>query len=175
MLGVESSEIVEGFICPICKSDEKKLEKLLQHFEEKHSEEKDLVQSFRNVFKIAKNKILNIDDTELSRAFDNTLKSGFSLNSRLEDFDFKELQEIGSWTEHIDYFKAVRNPRLERYATETNKLIIRLNKLLTNRPTDQQQIKQHEQNVSSNLFHINRGRVFDHVIGFSWCHGLTEN
>lgn len=144
--------VLEGFICPICKSDEKKIERLLQHFEEKHSEEKDLIQTFCDVFKIAKKKILNLDDTELSRTFENTLKSSKSLlgSNALQEFDFIEYenQEIGELRDHIEYFKAIRNPRLERFATETNKLIIRLNKLLTNRPTDPQQIKQHEQNVN---------------------------
>jgi rabenosyn-5 len=151
MLSDDSSDIVEGFICPICRSDEKKLERLLQHFEEKHSEEKDLLQTFRDVFKSAKKKILNLDESELSRTFENTLKSSRNLlgSNSYSDFDFVEYenQEIGSVNDHVDYFKAIRNPRLERYATETNKLIIRLNKLLTNRPTDPQQIKQHEQNV----------------------------
>lgn len=149
MLTHDSSEIVEGFICPICKSDEKRIEKLLQHFESEHSEEKDLVQTFRDVFKIAKKKILKLDETELSRTFENTLKTSksFLASNPFPDFDNEDYQEIGSIKDHIEYFKAVRNPRLERYATETNKLIIRLNKLLTNRPTDPQQIKQHEQNV----------------------------
>lgn len=142
---------MEGFICPICKSDEKRIDKLLQHFESEHSEEKDLVQTFRDVFKIAKKKILNLDETELSRTFESTLKSSKSLLSSnpFPDYDFLEDEhmEMGLVRDHVDYFKAVRNPRLERYATETNKLIIRLNKLLTNRPTDPQQIKQHEQNV----------------------------
>lgn len=152
MLSDDSSEIVEGFICPICLSDEKKLERLLQHFEDKHSEEKDLVQTFRDVFKIAKKKILNLDESEFPRSFENSLKTSKGLlnSSSFADFDLidYEKQEIGSIKDHVEYFKAVRNPRLERYATETNKLIIRLNKLLTNRPTDPQQIKQHEQNVS---------------------------
>jgi rabenosyn-5 len=151
MLGDHGSDIMEGFICPICKSDEKKIERLLQHFEEKHSEEKDLVQTFRDVFKIAKKKILNLDETELSKTFEQTLKSSKSLlsSNSFSDFEiFNEHQEIGLVTDHIEYFKAIRNPRIERYATETNKLIIRLNKLLTNRPNDPQQIKQHEQNVS---------------------------
>lgn len=42
----------------------------------------------------------------------------------------------------------LRTPRLERYATETNKLIIRLHKLLTDRPLDSEQRKKHEQTVS---------------------------
>lgn len=37
--------------------------------------------------------------------------------------------------------------RLERFATETNKLIIRLHKLLTDRPSDSMQQKIHEQTV----------------------------
>lgn len=148
MLGDEIDE-GEGFLCPICKSDEKNVEQLLQHFEEQHSEEKDLVKTFRDVFKIAKKKILNIDENELSRSFENTKKSLLNANP-FQDYDLLEsqYQEIGSLTDHIEYFKAVRNPRLERYATETNKLIIRLNKLLTDRPTDPQQIKQHEQSVT---------------------------
>lgn len=151
MLADESSEVMEGFICPICKSDEGRIDKLLHHFESEHSEEKDLVQTFRQVFKIAKKKILNIDETELSRTFENTLKSSKSLlsSNAFPDYDSEnDYQEIGPVIDHFEYFKAIRNPRLERYATETNKLIIRLNKLLTNRPTDPQQIKQHEQNVS---------------------------
>jgi rabenosyn-5 len=143
-------EIVEGFICPICKSDEKNIEALLKHFDELHSEEKDLISTFRDAFKFAKKKILNLDETELSRTLENTLKTSKSLLSANQFADFEyadEHQEIGPITSHIEYFKAIRNPRLERYATETNKLIIRLNKLLTNRPTDAQQIKQHEQNV----------------------------
>lgn len=165
MLTDESSEILEGFICPICKSDEKKLEKLLFHFEDKHSEEKDLVQTFRDVFKIAKNKILNIDQIEISS------KSSSQAN---ESFDYMESdnQEIGTTKDHFEYFKAIRNPRLERYATETNKLIIRLNKLLTNRPTEPQQIKQHEQNVSSNQFSCGNKSLLKI---FSWFHGLMEN
>ena len=151
MYSDDSSEIMEGFICPICKSDEKTVDRLLQHFDDKHSEEKDLVQTFRDVFKIAKKKILNLDETELSRTFESTLKTSKSLlgSSSYSDFELLnyEKQEIGFTKDHFEFFKAIRNPRLERYATETNKLIIRLNKLLTNRPTDPQQIKQHEQNV----------------------------
>lgn len=148
MLG-DDSERVEGFICPICKSNEKNGEKLLQHFEENHSEDRDLVKSaFRDVFKIAKKKILNLDENELSRTFENTKRSLQNSNLYQGPFIENKPQGIGSLTDHIEYFKAVRNPRLERYATETNKLIIRLNKLLTDRPTDPQQIKQHEQSVS---------------------------
>ncbi|KAG5675869.1 hypothetical protein PVAND_005737 [Polypedilum vanderplanki] len=139
----DESEIKEGFICPICKSDEKNIEVLLKHFDEQHSEEKDLITTFRDVFKIAKKKILNFDE----KTFENTLKISKPTNP-FQEYDFiDEVQEIGLFTNHFEYFKAIRDPRIERYATETNKLIIRLNKLLTNRPNDPQQIKQHEQNL----------------------------
>lgn len=149
----EGSEIMEGFICPICKSDERRLERLLQHFDEKHSEEKDLIQTFRDVFNIAKRKILNLDENETAnKSSENSarlVKQSSSANPFGDDFDLIDIhQDIGALQDHTDYFKAIRNPRLERFATETNKLIIRLNKLLTNRPTEPQQIKQHEQNVS---------------------------
>lgn len=146
MFSENDSEIIEGFICPICKNDEKNAEDLLRHFEEEHSEEKDLISTFRDVFKSAKKKILNnLDEKEISKAIESTL----SINKSVYRVDFKEPQDIGIFRDHFEYFKAIRNPRLERYATETNKLIIRLDKLLTNRPTDPQQIKQHEQNVST--------------------------
>lgn len=150
MLSDESSDIMEGFLCPICKRDEKNIDQLLQHFESAHSEEQDLVQTFRSVFSKAKRKILKLDETELSRTFENTLMTGKYLlgSNPFPEYEFENVyQEIGPVVDHFEYFKAVRNPRLERYATETNKLIIRLNKLLTNRPTEPQQIKQHEQKV----------------------------
>lgn len=174
----ESSDIMEGFICPLCKSDQKKPERLLQHFTDEHSEEKDLVTTFRDVFKNAKKKILNLDESEFSRSFENTLKSSKSLLSSNPFQDFEvcdfEHQEIGAQQNHIEHFKAVRNPRLERYATETNKLIIRLNKLLTNRPSDPQQIKQHEQNVSFLITNV--GELIDYVCRvFSWFPGLMAS
>ncbi|KAL7026834.1 hypothetical protein ACKWTF_005186 [Chironomus riparius] len=144
MFSDNDSEIIEGFLCPICRSDEKTAEDLLRHFEDEHSEEKDLISTFRDVFKSAKKKILNnLDEREISKA----IESSLSINKSILRVDFKGPQEIGIFKDHFEYFKAIRNPRLERYATETNKLIIRLNKLLTNRPTDPQQIKQHEQNL----------------------------
>lgn len=45
------------------------------------------------------------------------------------------------------FFFIFRNPLLERCSTETNTLIIRLNKLLENRPTDPAARKTHEQNT----------------------------
>lgn len=150
----DGSEIMEGFICPMCKTDYKNPDKLLQHFNELHSEEKDLISTFRDVFKNAKKKILN--ENELSRTFENTLKTSKSLlsNTLLENEFYYEpvYQDIGVIRDHVEYFKEMRSLRVERFATQTNKLVIRLDKLLTGRPKDPQQIKLHEQNVSEELF-----------------------
>lgn len=43
---------------------------------------------------------------------------------------------LGATASHTRYFKDIRNARLERYAYETNKLLIRLDKLLNNLPSD---------------------------------------
>lgn len=173
MLADDGSEVMEGFICPICKSDQKRLERLLQHFEEKHSEEKDLISTFRDVFKSAKKRILN--EGELSRTFENTMKTSKSLLSNtLSENEFYEpiYQEKGEVRDHVEYFKAIRHPRLERFATETNKLVIRLDKLITDRPKDPQQIKLHEQSVRK-LSAIKI--VFIWIVYFRKYHGLMES
>lgn len=152
----DRSDIIEGFICPICKSDERNFDNLIDHFQKSHSDDKDLLSSFKDVFRSAKKKILNFDENELSKTFDSTLKSSISLisgnqNQFQDGFDMvDEPQELGSFVDYIQYFKAIRNPRIERYATETNKLIIRLNKLLSDRPSEPVSIKIHEQNVIFN-------------------------
>lgn len=46
------------------------------------------------------------------------------------------LQILGVRRSHFETFEEIRNRRLEGFAAETNKLIIRLDKLLLNLPTD---------------------------------------
>lgn len=150
-----SDDIVEGFLCPICHSDEKNEEALLKHFYEQHSEDKNLISTFAGAFK----KFLNLDENDLSKTFENTLKTSKSLlsssNNPFQDFEYIDVkQDIGKSVDYFPFFKDIRNPRIERYATETNKLMIRLDKLLTNRPADSQQIKQHEQNVRNSIFQL---------------------
>ncbi|XP_054727201.1 rabenosyn-5 [Anastrepha obliqua] len=169
----ESDEILEGFLCPICREDLKSAEFLTVHFERSHAEQQDALKSvFKDIISKAKNKILNIDETfDLSRSLErNASISGAAggggnvvagatygtnnkaLNlsnarTRTNVFNFMDHQEVGAERNHLEYFQSVRNPRLERYASETNKLIIRLHKLLTNLPTDPVLRKQHERNI----------------------------
>lgn len=44
--------------------------------------------------------------------------------------------ELGASRNHTEYFKSIRTFRMERYAAQTNNLLIRLDKLLINLPSD---------------------------------------
>uniref|UniRef100_A0A182JMS6 Uncharacterized protein n=2 Tax=Anopheles atroparvus TaxID=41427 RepID=A0A182JMS6_ANOAO len=151
------SEILEGFLCPICKSDLRTPERLTVHVEQEHSEEQDLLKSLKEIFSFAKQGILSkgkkkphdsqaSDSAPQARGADSSgicPTAAASLNNPL--LQPGNWQAIGCECDHLAYFKAVRNPRLERYASETNKLIIRLDKLLDGCPADPDGKKRHEQ------------------------------
>lgn len=103
----DDSEILEGFLCPICKADLKTPERLTSHVETEHSEEQDLLKSLKDLFSVAKKKIYkNIDDSvDLARSFDNAIKS-----KPVQTYNAPPLinQEIGAYCDHISYFKAIR-------------------------------------------------------------------
>ncbi|XP_058445078.1 rabenosyn-5 [Malaya genurostris] len=143
----DDSEILEGFLCPICKTDLKTPERLTSHVEQEHVEEQDLLKSLKEMFSFAKKKILNLDETanDLARSFDSSLQVGKQERTAAVNPILLHGQQVGTDCDHISYFKAVRNPRLERYASETNKLIIRLDKLLDGLPSDLDARKRHEQ------------------------------
>lgn len=54
----EETVMIEGFLCPICKVDLGTAVKLLSHFQEEHSDEQDLLKSFKG--KSAKCKVLGL-------------------------------------------------------------------------------------------------------------------
>ncbi|CAH4037166.1 rabenosyn-5 [Pieris brassicae] len=142
MAAANDDEILEGFLCPICKADLKSASQLTSHFETQHEEEQDLLRSLKDIFGKAKKIILNADENDLKETFDRALK--FNIQ---DTFYVQEEQTVGVYRSSIDYFRAVRVARLERYATETNKLLIRLDKLVCNMPNEASQRKQHEQEV----------------------------
>lgn len=143
MAAANNDEILEGFLCPICKADLKSASQLTSHFESQHQEDQDVLRSLKDIFGKAKKIILNNDDSELKETFDRALKFNYN-----EQYYPDEVQTVGVARSSSDYFKAVRSARLERYATETNKLLIRLDKLVCNMPNEPNQRKQHEQDVS---------------------------
>ncbi|KPJ19064.1 Rabenosyn-5 [Papilio machaon] len=142
MAAANEDEILEGFLCPICKADLKSATQLTNHFESLHQEEQDVLKSLKEIFGKAKKIILNNDETELKETFDRALK----FNSQ-EYYYPNEEQSLGVSRSSTDYFRGVRSARLERYATETNKLLIRLDKLVCNMPSEPNQRKAFEQEV----------------------------
>ncbi|CAG9114882.1 unnamed protein product [Plutella xylostella] len=143
MAAARDEQILEGFLCPICKADLKSATQLTSHFESLHQEEQDVLKSLKDIFGKAKKIILNNDESDLKETFDRALK--FSYQERA--YYPEEVQTVGLSRSSTDYFKAVRSARRERYATETNKLLIRLDKLVCNMPPEPSQRKQHEQEV----------------------------
>lgn len=148
----DNGVILEGFLCPICREDLRSLEFLTDHVENFHAEEQDALKSiFKDIFSKAKRKIKsNFDDSiDLARNLERDVRIGNNNTnaSTLGNVFNYMIQDVGTERSHYSYFVSVRNPRLERYASETNKLIIRLHKLLKDMPTDPVQRKQHEQNI----------------------------
>lgn len=140
------AEILEGFLCPICKADLKTPDRLTAHFETDHTDDQDILRSFKDILMTAKKKMRVFDDIVPASAISSDNSQKFH-QAAVNPFDDRRSQECGTDVNHMAYFRAIRTPRLERYATETNKLIIRLHKLLTDRPSDSIQQKQHEQSV----------------------------
>ena len=48
-------------------------------------------------------------------------------------------QDSGNVATHTDYYRKIRDNRMERFMVETNKLIIRLDKLVHEAPSDPKQ------------------------------------
>lgn len=139
-------EVMEGFLCPICKANFPLPDQLTAHFDTHSEDDQDLLKSFKEIFISARNKIIRNDDT-------NSSNTQGSANFQTKKINVRALvypQDVGTDCSHMSYFRAIRTPRLERYATETNKLIIRLHKLLTDLPRDPAQRRQHEKNVILN-------------------------
>nr|CAD7594024.1 unnamed protein product [Timema genevievae] len=182
----EGGEILEGYICPVCKVDLLSPVKLSEHFQDQHNEDQDVIKSFKDLLGKAKKKILKLDedlftsDTEQSQPQSN-LSAGY------RSFD-SDPQTIGVSRSHTRYFREVRNTRVERYAAETNKLLIRLDKLLSDLPTDPVKRKAHEQAVvpwiddkdvrlcpsCAKTFHMARRKHHCRLCGAVMCHDCTH-
>lgn len=148
--GDDDINVLEGFLCPICKEDLRSPDRLTVHFDNVHSDDTDpdFIKSFKEIFISAKNKIKRFDDNVGTTSSSGSEPRSLGLQPARYIRPLSYMQEIGTDFSHFDLFKEIRAPRLERFATETNKLIIRLHKLLTDLPSDPVKRKEHEKNVS---------------------------
>lgn len=105
----DKTDVLEGFLCPICKEDLKAPERLTAHFESSHSEDQDLLKSFKDIFLTAKKKIKYFDDNVLSSSSGETIsRSAFSSPKKLNVPPPKYPQDIGADCVHTEFFKAIR-------------------------------------------------------------------
>ncbi|XP_060520267.1 rabenosyn-5 [Cylas formicarius] len=128
------SDVQEGFLCPICRKDMRSPNNLIVHFQEMHSEEKEFLKSIKDIYG-GFLKILKIEDEDLE---------SFKKEIVLEKcyIEISDPQDPGISKSHTDYFRAIRRNRLDHRTAETNKLIIRLDKLLRTFGTDRKQQEQ---------------------------------
>lgn len=173
--------VLEGFICPICMTDFKAPSHLTKHFEEVHNDDPEILRSLKDLFGKAKKKILKQEDIP------ETFPSAIPQDKRRSPEINWGPQEIGTITSHTKYFKDIRNARLERYAYETNKLLIRLDKLLNNLPSDPVDRKAHERTIvpwidekdvklcpnCAKSFHLARRKHHCRLCGAVMCHNCT--
>ncbi|XP_066590256.1 rabenosyn-5 [Prorops nasuta] len=177
----ESTEVFEGFICPICMTDLKSPNNLTKHFEEYHNDDPEILKSLKGLIGKAKKKILKQDEMQAS-----FLTPVSESKPKCPEIDWGP-QEIGFIRSHTQYFREVRNIRLERYMSETNKLLIRLDKLLNNLPSDPIDRKAHERTIvpwidekdvnlcpsCAKSFHVARRKHHCRLCGSIMCHSCT--
>ncbi|KAK2142843.1 hypothetical protein LSH36_907g00018 [Paralvinella palmiformis] len=143
----------EGFLCPICVQDLGSIAELQKHFENSHSgEDKDVINQLKGLFGKAKRKLMKKDkeSDDVFSAFsgENSDAVSSATNTGGIDPTMWEPQELGGTRSHTDYFKSVRDVRIDRFVVETNKLLIRLDKLLSpDAPTDPNKRKVYEKSV----------------------------
>ncbi|CAG9856769.1 unnamed protein product [Phyllotreta striolata] len=133
----EADSIQEGFLCPICHKDLRSANNLISHFQDLHSEEKDLLSSIKGIYGKVKKKILTVEDQDLEH-----FKNEISLQKEKYYLEYSEPQDPGPAVSHTEYFKSVRRDRLDHRTAETNKLIIRLDRLLRVFASDRKQQEQ---------------------------------
>ncbi|XP_001606370.1 rabenosyn-5 isoform X1 [Nasonia vitripennis] len=172
---------MEGFICPICMTDFKTPTLLTKHFEEEHKDDPEILKSLKDLFGLAKKKILKQDEMQ-----DYPDKFSAKGQKTTQEIDWGP-QEIGQTRSHTKFFKEIRNTRLERYSSETNKLLIRLDKLLTNLPNDPIERKAHERAIvpwmddkdvrlcltCAKTFNLTRRKHHCRICGVMMCHDCS--
>ncbi|KAK7082952.1 Rabenosyn-5 [Halocaridina rubra] len=141
-------EVLEGFICPFCLLDLTSITQLQAHFEEQHaSEDKAVLQSLKGFLNKAKKKLLNEDETDFSPG-----RGPSTVSYETSDYEPNnpwnwDPPPLGPSRSHTSTFKKIRSARLDCFVAETNKLLIRLNKLLTDLPNDPVKRKVHEKSI----------------------------
>ncbi|GAB6029146.1 Zinc finger, FYVE domain containing 20 [Chamberlinius hualienensis] len=148
---MEEEEVREGFICPICHFDLGTFQQLQSHYESVHSNiSSSALSPIKGLLDKAKKKILKVgteDEASTAEGASSAASSSsnnpeYTYNSALWDH-----QEEGFSRNHFSFFKEIRTIRTKHYFVEINKLLIRLDKLLSELPTDPAKRKAYEKSM----------------------------
>lgn len=145
--------MLEGFLCPLCPNpkDFGDVIQLQVHFDETHSkEDHNILKSITDLFKNARKS----NDEETATVAKPTRQSKLKqINLNLDPVSginlnlYPPARNENPRRSHFAEFKKIRSSRVDRFATETNRLIIRLDKMLDNIPSDPVRRRDHEQTV----------------------------
>ncbi|KAF8783196.1 rabenosyn-5-like isoform X2 [Argiope bruennichi] len=145
--GFTEGEIREGLLCPICMYDLHTIDQLQEHFDVNHStEDTDVIQALKGFFDKAKRKILKqdtLDSDFIKPPFE--IEPVYTVKSDFVDISWE--QDLGLISSHTQYFKMLRDKKINRYVIETNKLLIRLDKLICDISSDPEKKKEYEKSI----------------------------
>nr|XP_045615838.1 rabenosyn-5-like [Procambarus clarkii] len=146
--GTQDGEVLEGFLCPLCLQDLTSITQLQAHFEEQHeSEDKAVLQSLKGFLNKAKKKLLNEDEPDFVSSKVRTPFDGDTVEYEPNNPWNWDPPPLGPSRSHTALFKKIRSARIDSFVAETNKLLIRLDKLLKDLPNDPVKRKAHERNI----------------------------
>ncbi|CAG7823070.1 unnamed protein product [Allacma fusca] len=140
MSDAERGIIREGFICADCLATFTGADELLKHYENVHGQ--GTIKAFLGKAKQKFTK--DIQQTITTNPF---LQSSSATLPPVAITYGQEPQLLGVMRSHYDVFKRDRKVKIERYASEGNKLLIRLMKLCDGIPDDPSKRKAHEQSI----------------------------
>ncbi|XP_054716890.1 rabenosyn-5-like [Uloborus diversus] len=184
--GIVEGEIREGLMCPHCYCDFVTVDRLKEHFEFAHStEDHDTFQSLKGFLGKAKRKILKQDTW--SEDINKSYFEPSPVHDISSDLPSWSDQEIGLTSSHTQNFKSLREKKINRYVFETNKLLIRLDKLVTDIADEPEKRKEFEKTIvpwvpdsdvplcpgCAKSFKISRRRHHCRLCGGVMCHSCS--
>ncbi|CAF0855503.1 unnamed protein product [Rotaria sordida] len=122
-------DVREGFICPQCHHDMSTMEMLQLHFQDVHMKQSS--SAVKGLFSLAKQKIKSVQDnfTTVPNEQSNVYTQFFSFDQN--DSSLKQ-QQIGYIRSYNDKFKKLRKIEHDQISIETTRLLLRLEKLISN-------------------------------------------
>lgn len=148
----------EGFLCPLCMKDLVSPAQLEQHWKKAHpQEDNDVLRQLKGLFGKARKFLKIEEDGSVDGSSSNSnggvsSLAGGAQPDGLSDRNvavLQEPQELGQTRQHGEFFQKSRSARNDRFVMETNKLIVRLSKLIApeNTVADRAKRKEIEQRI----------------------------